>query len=149
LSKEIDRYESRLYEENAPQHMHNEKDRMREVLSDVSEAAQSEPAQGPAEPEQEEIEQELSAFQDQSPEVTEDDLKQLFELVEENSERLDQLSQQIQEQSSNEQDLSAVNQEIAGLRGRTQQNEREIQRILDTVEELSEILKTELKSGGL
>jgi GTPase involved in cell partitioning and DNA repair len=148
LSEELDRYERRLHEENAPSHMVEEKDRMRDILDSASTAVDRETSRT-TEPKQQKVEEELSAFSGQNRTVTEQDFRELFELVEENSERIEQLSQEVGESSADGQGLSAVNQEVAGLRGRTQQNEREIQRILDTVEELSEILKMELRSGGL
>jgi chromosome segregation ATPase len=147
FSKELDRYERRLHEDNAPSHMVEEKDRMRGILDTASEAVDGETSRT-SEPEQQEVEEELSVFQGSNKAVTEQDFRELFEIVEENSQRIEELSQEMEE-SSADQDLSAVNQEVAGLRGRTQQNEREIQRILDTVEELSEILKMELRSDGL
>lgn len=149
LSEELDRYERRLQEEEAPAHMIEEKDRMRDILESASTAVEKEKPGDTTNPEQQEVEEELSVFQGSNQTVTEQDFKELFELVEENSERIEQLSQEMEESSADDQNLSAVNQEVAGLRGRTQQNEREIQRILDTVEELSEILKMELRSGDL
>nr|EGQ40739.1 MAG: hypothetical protein J07AB56_02900 [Candidatus Nanosalinarum sp. J07AB56] len=149
LSRELDRYERRLHEEDAPRHMIEEKDRMRDILDSASNAVDRNTGHATADPKQQEVEEELSVFQGRDQAVTEQDFMELFELVEENSGRIEQLSQELEASSADGQGLSAVNQEVAGLRGRTQQNEREIQRILDTVEELSEILKMELRSGGL